>query len=110
MGFSHPAIDTRDTALFLPFRKTLKAKKLVPLPDLVRYFMARKMGGSFEDPVRPPPRMWPQRRFADADVQLEQARAALDLFRSTEELWERIVAQGSWPCDLPPSSFASCFT
>lgn len=46
MQLSHPAIDTRDTALFLPFRKTLKFKPhvVVPLSTLVEKLMNRRIG------------------------------------------------------------------
>jgi RNA exonuclease 4 len=52
MGISHPAINTRDIALFLPFRKTLRTKSMIPLPTLVNRLMARSVGYVFEDPVR----------------------------------------------------------
>lgn len=42
--------------------------------------------------------------------QLEHARAALDLFRSSEQIWENIIASGSWPCALPPAAYSNCFT
>lgn len=43
-------------------------------------------------------------------VQLELARASMDLFRSCEEVYEGIVRSGTWPCDLPPSSYSQYFT
>ncbi|EPQ60966.1 nucleotide-binding protein [Gloeophyllum trabeum ATCC 11539] len=91
MGTSHPAIDTRDVALFLPFRQTLRAKKMVPLSTLVDRLMRRNIGTGLEDP-------------------LENARAALDLFRSCEDVWEDMIRSGSWPCSLPPSTYARYFT
>jgi RNA exonuclease 4 len=51
MGLKHPANRTRDVALFLPFRKTLRAKQVVPLPQLMQAFMNRRINASFEDPV-----------------------------------------------------------
>lgn len=53
MGLSHPAIDTRDTALFLPFRRTLRHKPnvMVPLATLVNQFMSRTIGLHGEIPV-----------------------------------------------------------
>lgn len=44
------------------------------------------------------------------DVKLELARAALDLFRSVEDLFEGVVKTGVWPCDLPPSSHSGYYT
>lgn len=53
MGLSHPAIDTRDTALFLPFRRSLRYRPntMVPLVTLVSGFMARTIGQHGEQPV-----------------------------------------------------------
>ncbi|GJE87771.1 exonuclease domain-containing protein [Phanerochaete sordida] len=92
MGLSHPAIDTRDTALFLPFRRSLRYRSnaQVPLVVLVNQFMARNIG-------------------LHGDIPTEHARAALDLFRSCEQVWEGIIAAGSWPCALPPDAYANCF-
>lgn len=46
MGLSHPAIDTRDIALFLPFRRSLRVRPnvQVPLVTLVNSFMGRNIG------------------------------------------------------------------
>ena len=53
MGLSHAAIDTRDLALFLPFRRTLRHKPnvMVPLVTLVDQFMGRNIGLHGEVPV-----------------------------------------------------------
>jgi hypothetical protein len=40
---------------------------------------------------------------------LENARAALDIYRSDGEAWERAITQGNWPCALPPSTFSRCY-
>ena len=44
------------------------------------------------------------------DIQMENARAALDLYRSHGAEWESAVSKGQWPCSLPPSQFSRCFT
>ncbi|KIP11431.1 hypothetical protein PHLGIDRAFT_63797, partial [Phlebiopsis gigantea 11061_1 CR5-6] len=92
MGLSHPAIDTRDAALFLPFRRSLhyRSNVQVPLVTLVNRFMGRNIG-------------------LHGDFPVEHARAALDLFRSCEQVWEGVIAAGSWPCALPPDAYANCF-
>lgn len=53
MGLSHPAIDTRDSALFLPFRRTLRHKpnNMIPLATLMNQFMGRTIGQHGEVPV-----------------------------------------------------------
>lgn len=56
LGLSHPALDTRDLALFRPLRKRLKSRCLVSLPTLVRIFMGREVGLDYENPVRPVPK------------------------------------------------------
>jgi RNA exonuclease 4 len=109
MDLKHPASHTRDVALFLPFRKSLGLKQSIPLPQLIQQFMNRRIGASFENPVSI------CLSFVALDglswfEQIEQARAALDLFRSVEWTWETMVARQTWPCDLPPSAFAQYFT
>ncbi|KAH9835797.1 uncharacterized protein C8Q71DRAFT_797322 [Rhodofomes roseus] len=93
MGLSHPAIDTRDIALFMPFRRSLRSRPniMIPLMTLVNRFMGRHIGLQGEVPV-------------------ENARAALDLFRSCEHIWEEIIEAGAWPCVLPPAAYANAFT
>lgn len=53
LGLSHPAIDTRDLASFVPFRKSLgyKSSQIVPLKILVNKFMGRDLGSGYEHPV-----------------------------------------------------------
>lgn len=54
-------------------------------------------------------------RVADASrgcprcAQLENARAALDLYRSHAADWEGAVSSGHWPAYLPPSTFSRCY-
>ncbi|KZT06366.1 uncharacterized protein LAESUDRAFT_737079 [Laetiporus sulphureus 93-53] len=93
LGLAHPAIDTRDVALFMPFRRSLGSKPSVTLPlvTLINRLMGRHIGLHGEFPV-------------------EHARAALDLFRSCEHTWEEIIETGAWPCALPPTAYANCFT
>ncbi|OBZ79783.1 RNA exonuclease 4 [Grifola frondosa] len=93
LGLSHPAIDTRDVALFLSFRRSLGCKptEMLPLTTLVKQFMGRDI-------------------MLNGDIPVEQARSALDLFRSCEQTWEGVIASGAWPCALPPLAHAGCFT
>ncbi|KAJ3868402.1 hypothetical protein EV359DRAFT_32338, partial [Lentinula novae-zelandiae] len=91
MGLSHPALETRDLALFRPFRRKLYSSKIADLPTLVHVYMGRKIGFGVED-------------------SLETARACVDLFRSCEVQFENVVYAGAWPCDLPPTSYSQYFT
>lgn len=54
MNLAHPAINTRDTALFMSFRRTLNQKPnaIIPLQTLVKHFMGRDIGQNGEVPVR----------------------------------------------------------
>ncbi len=52
LGISHPAIETRDLALFLPLRERLKQRSIVDLSTLMHYFMGRNVGLHYEDSVR----------------------------------------------------------
>ncbi|KAI0824078.1 hypothetical protein BC628DRAFT_439964 [Trametes gibbosa] len=93
INLSHPAINTRDTALFMSFRRTLNQKPnvVIPLQTLVKHFMGRDIG-------------------QNGDIPVERARAALDLFRSCEQTWEGIISTGAWPCALPPVEYRNFFT
>ncbi|KAI0728598.1 hypothetical protein C8Q72DRAFT_364994 [Fomitopsis betulina] len=93
MGLSHPAIDTRDVALFMPFRRSLRSRPhvMIPLMTLVNRLMGRHIGLHGDDPI-------------------EIARSTLDLFRSSEHVWEEVIETGAWPCALPPAAFAGAFT
>jgi hypothetical protein len=53
LGLSHPAIDTRDIASFVPFRKSLgyKNSQIIPLNILVNQFMGWDLGLGYEHPV-----------------------------------------------------------
>ncbi|KAG9007723.1 hypothetical protein FRB94_014051 [Tulasnella sp. JGI-2019a] len=88
VGVPHRTIDTRDVGLYLPFRAALGYQDTVPLPVLCSQLMRRTIqyNGVF-DPI-------------------EDARAAMDLFRTHEDTWEASIASGVWLCCLPPPSFA----
>lgn len=42
-------------------------------------------------------------------IQVENARAALDLYRSDSTNWEASIANQKWACALPPSSYSRCY-
>ena len=114
LGLSHPAIDTRDTALFMPFRKSLNVRPshMVALATLIHRLMGHYIGLQGEVPVSPVTIHYKHLNCVTAihNMQLEEARATIDLFRSCEILWEDIIKSGSWPCCLPPLQFGDCFT
>ncbi|KAF8078271.1 hypothetical protein FPV67DRAFT_1403782 [Lyophyllum atratum] len=91
LGLSHSALYTRDLALFKPLRKKLKSRCAVSLPTLVHLYMGRTVGMGYED-------------------SLELSRASMDLFRCCEQVFEQVISDGAWPCNLPPSSFAQYYT
>ncbi|KAH7104107.1 ribonuclease H-like domain-containing protein [Auriculariales sp. MPI-PUGE-AT-0066] len=92
LNISHLAIDTRDVALFMPFRAALNLPPddIIPLQTLVWRLMRRRMGTGYQHPV-------------------ENARAAADLFRSHIQEWENHILTGLWPCSLPPPAYAPFF-
>ena len=53
MNLAHQAINTRDTALFMSFRRTLNYRPnvMVPLVTLVKHFMGREIGQNGDIPV-----------------------------------------------------------
>ena len=66
---SHSQVDTRDLALFLPFRSAVGTpNQVVGLPTLVWHFMRRKMTMETDS--------------------AEISRASMDLYRSHKGQWE----------------------
>ncbi|KAI0721382.1 ribonuclease H-like domain-containing protein [Cerioporus squamosus] len=91
LGIRHPAVATRDVALYQPFRNALRSPNhTVGLQTLMWHLMRRRVQ---ENHVCP----------------LENARAALDLYRSYSNEWEQTIAVGQWPSQLPPSTFSRCY-
>ncbi|KAI0257474.1 hypothetical protein BJV78DRAFT_39591 [Lactifluus subvellereus] len=91
LGIPHPAVNTRDVALYQPFRNALRSpNQLVRLPTLTFHLMGRRCQESQQNPM-------------------ENARAALDLYRSHANEWESAIRDGQWPSALPPSSFSRCY-
>ncbi|KAJ7590288.1 hypothetical protein C8J56DRAFT_1140182 [Mycena floridula] len=85
LGISHPAVHTRDVGLYQPFRNALRS------PKHVVELMRRRCQHQESNP-------------------LENARAALDLYRTQQQDWETAISHGTWPCALPPSSYSRCYT
>ncbi|KAJ3552256.1 hypothetical protein NM688_g4247 [Phlebia brevispora] len=91
LGIPHPAVATRDVALYQPFRNALRATNTVGLPTLMWQLM--------------------RRRVQEGTLSCEEnARAALDLYRSHANEWEQAISGGHWPANLPPMPGADpCF-
>jgi len=108
---SHPALNTRDLALFRPLRKKLHSLSVIDLSILVHTFGGRKIGLDYEDSVSSPEFFGSLILMSKNATQLEFSRAAMDLFRSScEDTFEGIIATGAWPCDLPPSAYAENYS
>ncbi|KAG8928805.1 hypothetical protein FRC03_010050 [Tulasnella sp. 419] len=91
LGICHPAVDTRDTALFLPFRAALGIpNQIIGLPTLVWHFMRRKLTLNIDS--------------------AEISRATVDVYRSHQKEWDGCILSGQWPCALPPSAYARCYS
>ncbi|KAF8739294.1 hypothetical protein AX14_010078 [Amanita brunnescens Koide BX004] len=91
LGIPHSAADTRDVALYQPFRNALKMpQQIIGLQTLAWQLMCRRCQEGYLHPV-------------------ENARAALDLYRSCSSEWEDATSKGNWPCALPPSTFSRCY-
>ncbi|PPQ62773.1 hypothetical protein CVT24_000467 [Panaeolus cyanescens] len=90
LGLPHPTVDTRDVALYMPFRNALKSTTVVGLRTLLWLLMNRRCQEGQLHPV-------------------ENARASLDLYRSEETRWEMAISSANWPCLLPPSTFSRCY-
>ncbi|OBZ78685.1 RNA exonuclease 4 [Grifola frondosa] len=91
LGIPHPAVATRDVALYQPFRNALKStNQVIGLQTLMWHLMRRRV----QD---------------DKICALENSRAALDLYRSHAGEWESTVSKGQWPSFLPPNTFSRCY-
>jgi hypothetical protein len=51
LGLPHPAVGTRDFALYRPFRKALRANNVIGLPTLMWHFMKREVQKEHVVPV-----------------------------------------------------------
>ncbi|KAF4572993.1 RNA exonuclease 4 [Pleurotus pulmonarius] len=91
LGIPHPAVATRDVSLYIPFRNALRSpNQVVGLQTLCWHLMCRRCQDGQQHP-------------------LENARAALDLYRSYSGEWEASISKGDWPSALPPSTFSRCY-
>jgi RNA exonuclease 4 len=115
LGIPHPAVNTRDVGLYQPFRNALRSpSQLVRLPTLTFHLMGRRCQEGQQNPVR---YTVTNDERADTYVcildvgakQLENSRAAMDLYRSAADEWENAIREGQWPSALPPSTFSRCY-
>ncbi|KIK05496.1 hypothetical protein K443DRAFT_130332 [Laccaria amethystina LaAM-08-1] len=91
LGIPHPAVSTRDVALYQPFRNALRSPhQIIGLQTLAWQLLCRRCQ---EGQLHP----------------LENARVALDLYRSHADEWESAISKNNWPCALPPSTFSRCY-
>ncbi|KAJ7937550.1 hypothetical protein B0H13DRAFT_1588483 [Mycena leptocephala] len=90
LGTPHPARATRDVALYLPSINAMNdLGKRISLANLIWHLMRRRCQEGRIDPI-------------------ENARAAMDLYRSAPG-WEVSISRGDWACRLPPSSFSAFY-
>jgi RNA exonuclease 4 len=114
LGIPHPAVNTRDVGLYQPFRNALRTpNQLVRLPTLTFHLMGRRCQEGQQNPVRSVIfKLWTARRapaYSWRPEQMENARAALDLYRSHANEWETAIRDGQWPSALPPNTFSRCY-
>jgi RNA exonuclease 4 len=120
LGIPHPAVATRDVALYVPFRNALSSpNQIIGLQTLMWHLMSRRIQDQQQNPVstsrtaRNGVHRHTHVQIADSTprslLQLENARAALDLYRSHSTEWESAVSSGNWPSALPPSTFSRCY-
>ncbi|KAG9126911.1 hypothetical protein FRC07_001417 [Ceratobasidium sp. 392] len=88
---NHQTINTRDAALYIPFREAMGQPNQVPgLTTLVWKLMERRIQSGYINSV-------------------ENARASVDLFRSVQDNWETCIFNEEWPSLLPPAAYAQYF-
>jgi len=81
----HRADQTRDLATYIPMQTTI-AEGGDGFRNLMKRFMNRSIRDGLENAV-------------------EDARAAIDLYRSCRKDWEGVISSSVWPCLLPPKQF-----
>ena len=96
--------------LYQPFRNALQSTQLIGLATLTWKLMMRRI----QDTGRVcPVRRTTSRPHPRADhpslPQTENARAALDLYRSHATEWENAISNGHWPAFIPPERFSRCY-
>lgn len=83
-------------------------QQIIGLQTLAWQLMCRRCQEGYLHPVR-----WKalasSQTYVNFMSQVENARAALDLYRSCSSEWEDAVSEGNWPCALPPSTFSRCY-
>ena len=87
MGLAYPAISTRDTTLFMSFRRTLEYRPndVDPLVTLVKQFMVRDIEQNGDIPVS-----------IGAGVKEARCTAGAD------QIWSRPSGRGQpWTCSIP---------
>lgn len=90
----------------------LQSRQLPPLPILVNRVLGRNVGlENVENMVNNCLYLDIEEHLADTvcSYQVENARAALDLYRYSKRAWESCVEEGGWPCMMPPNMYACCF-
>lgn len=103
---------TRDVALYRPFREALNnPSHVIGLPTLMWHLMLRKIQVGRVDPVSGSICLFlcSILILEYASPQLENARAAVDLYRSALNECEEAINAGKWPFELPPTNFARCY-
>ncbi|KAI9061244.1 hypothetical protein FKP32DRAFT_1576379 [Trametes sanguinea] len=92
LGLRHPAVATRDVALYQPFLNALSHTSQHPigLQTLMWQLMRRHVQHSGIDPI-------------------ENARAAMDLYRTCEDEWEGYISKRQWPSNAPPQNFSGLY-
>ncbi|QRW14764.1 nucleotide-binding frt1 [Ceratobasidium sp. AG-Ba] len=116
LGIRHIAKNTRDIALFVPFREALnqhngqvRITKPIHAKDMPLIMYATLDSGASNTCYRPVVIANIQPLIYIDPVQAENARASLDIFRSVEGTWETLIFNDEWPCALPPPGFAQYF-
>ncbi|KAF8610815.1 hypothetical protein BDV93DRAFT_540469 [Ceratobasidium sp. AG-I] len=103
LGISHLSSNTRDVALYLPFRVAMhQQNQMIGLPTLGKSLLEHVVYYRVWNFMR-------RRTQAGFSNSLEDARASVDLYRSVEDSWEKFVFEGDWPCALPPPQYSQYF-
>ncbi|KAF9519035.1 hypothetical protein BS47DRAFT_1288846, partial [Hydnum rufescens UP504] len=82
LRLSHPTVMTRDLATYFPLMTTPR-NEFLDFRRVIYQYMRRNV---------------------------EDSRAAMDLFRSCERGWEALIEGSLWPSLLPPTTHSACYT
>lgn len=110
LGIKQAAIMTRDISLYIPIRTKYKSRLVgPPLCLIARDLMGLRIQceGRIDSVCSSSPSPGSHTKKI---LQLEDARAAMDIYKTSESQWEGSIRAGTWPSALAPERFSRYYS